>query len=450
MTGGRALAGLFLLTLPLVTPRIRGADEIEHFAYLRSAVFDRDLDFGNEYRHFVAADPEGLAGFEATFLGRREPTTGRFLNFAPVGSALLWSPFYLLAHGGVLAAHALGANVAAEGYSRPYQSAVGYASALYAFLGLLLVHDLLVRRAGIAESTATWTVAALWMGTPLLYYMTIAPGFAHANSVFAVSLLLVLWFRARERQRLLDWALVGAAGGLAGLVREQDLFFLVVPGADLAWRLLAGRELALVLRRGVVMGVAAGAAFLPQLLAYQLLNGRFGPTPLVARKMTWSSPHLLEVLVDPGHGLFMWTPLLLLAVAGLAPAARRNREATLLLALGLVVQAWINGSVESWHLAGAFGARRFVSASAVFAWGLAAGVAAARARLGARPTAVALALCAWWNVSLMVQFGLRLMDRQRLEWPRVAVNQVTEVPLRIGRTAWLFLTDRERLVRELP
>jgi hypothetical protein len=57
---------------------------------------------------------------------------------------------------------------------------------------------------------------------------------------------------------------------------------------------------------------------------------------------------------------------------------------------------------------------------------------------------------AWWNVSLMVQFGLRLMDRQRLEWPKVAVNQFTEVPRRLGHVAVLFFSDRERLVREAP
>jgi hypothetical protein len=54
----------------------------------------------------------------------------------------------------------------------------------------------------------------------------------------------------------------------------------------------------------------------------------------------------------------------------------------------------------------------------------------------------------WWNASLMVQFGLRIMDRQRLDWPAVAVRQFTEVPPRLARTAWLFMTDRERLVRE--
>jgi hypothetical protein len=53
----------------------------------------------------------------------------------------------------------------------------------------------------------------------------------------------------------------------------------------------------------------------------------------------------------------------------------------------------------------------------------------------------------WWNGSLMVQFGLKIMDRQQLEWPRVAVSQFTEVPPRLLRSAWLFLVDREGLVR---
>jgi hypothetical protein len=448
VSGRRALVALFLVTLPLVTPRIRGADEIQHFAHLRSIVFDQDLDFGDEYARFVAADPVGLAGFRATFLELREPETGRFLNFAPVGSALLWSPFYLLAHAGVVVARALGATAAADGFSAPYQAAVGYASALYGLAGLLLAHGLLVRRAEVGEPCATLSIAALWLGTPVLYYMTLAPGFAHANSLLTVGLLLALFFRARARDRALDWGLVGAAGGLAGLVREQDLFFLVVPGAGLAWRLLARRDALAVLARGTALLAGALLAFLPQLAAYRVLNGRFGPTTLVARKMTWSSPHLVEVLFDPGHGLFLWAPLLLLAVAGLVLAARPAREATLLLGLGLLAQAWINGSVESWHMAGAFGARRFVSATAVFAWGLAGLLGVLLPRLGPRATALALALFAWWNVSLMLQFGLRLMDRQRLEWPKVAVNQVTEVPRRLGRTAWLLLTDRERLVRE--
>ena len=69
-------------------------------------------------------------------------------------------------------------------------------------------------------------------------------------------------------------------------------------------------------------------------------------------------------------------------------------------------------------------------------------------RLGKLTTALLLALTVWWNLSLMVQFGLKLMDRQGLEWPRVAIAQVSEVPRRLGGALWLFFTDRERLAKE--
>ena len=450
--GRRGLVLLFVLTLPLVTPKIRGADEIEYFSYLRSLVFDHDVEFGNEYERFYAADPQGLAGFKSTFLDRRETDTGRHINFAPLGCALLWSPFYLLAHAGVLAARAGGAHVAADGFSFPYVAAACYASALYGLAGLLLVHDALRTHGRIPEPAATLAVAGLWLGTPLLYYMTLAPAFSHAPGVFAVALLLWLSLRAAARPpaSVGAWAAIGAVGGLAALVREQDGLFLIVPAGLLLHRAISGREWGAALVRGLAMALAAVVVFIPQLLAYRALTGRFGPSRLVARKMSWWSPHLFEVLFDPGHGLFAWSPLLLVAGAGLALLVWRRRDAaSVLLALALVLQMWINGAVESWTQAGAFGSRRFVCSTPVFAWGLAALLAALPARR-IRLASLALVLFAAWNAGLMVQFGLKLMDRQRLEWPRVAVNQVSEVPRHLARAAWLFFTDRERLVKEGP
>lgn len=444
MTGRRALLLIFLLTLPLVTPKVRGADEIQYFSHLRSLAFDQDVDFENEYGWFVAHDLQGLAAFRETFLERRETATGRPINFTPIGCALLWSPFYVLAHVGVLVAHAVGHAVPADGFSRPYQAAACYGSAVYGFLGLLLLHDVLKRR--FAEPAATWAAAAVWLASPLLYYMSLAPGFSHANSVFAVSLLLWLALRARESGRLSDWAIAGVAGGLAGLIREQDALFLVIPAVLIA---SSGTGVERRLKALAALGATSALCFAPQLLVYHATNGSFAPSKLVTRKMSWASPHALETLFDPAHGLYFWSPLLLLATLGLILQAWRRRDALSLVLFGaFLMQVWINGAVESWHQAGAFGSRRFVAATPLFAFGLAAMIQALdRRRAG---LAAGLVLCAWWNVGLMVQFGLKLMDRQRLEWPRVAVNQFTEVPRRLGHTTRLFFTDRERLLRETP
>lgn len=447
LCGRRLLVAVFVLTLPLVTLRIRGADEIQYYSHLRSLVFDGDLEFENEYRWFVARDPKGLAAFQETFLDRREPVTGRPINFTPVGCALLWSPFYLLAHLGVLAARALGAGVPADGFSRPYQAAACYASAVYGWLGLLLLHAVLRRR--FAEPEAAWAVTAVWLASPLLYYMTLAPGFSHASSVFAVSLLLWLSLRASDSGRLRDWALAGVAGGLCGLIREQDALFLAIPAGLLAWDAWRTRQLGRTARSLAALGLTAAAVFAPQLLVYRVLNGSLGPSTLVTRKLSRASPHFFQVLFDPEHGLFLWSPLLAAAAAGLLYEAWRRREAlATVLLLALLLQVWINGAVLSWHQAGAFGSRRFVASTAMFAFGLAAVLEALDARRAI--VAAGLAVCVWWNVSLMIQFGLKLMDRQRLEWPKVAVNQFTEVPRRLGRTALLFFTDRERLLKETP
>jgi hypothetical protein len=431
---------------------MRGADEIEYFAYLRSLVFDGDLDFENEYRHFVEADPEGLSGFEETFLGRREPATGRPINFGPLGSALLWSPFYLLAHAGVVTAAALGSDVRADGYSWPYLAAACYASALYGFIGLLLIHDALRRHAGVREPAASLSVAALWLGTPVLYYMTIAAGFSHACSLFAVALIVVLTLRldAREDTTVLDWAGVGAACGVAGLVREQDALFGLLPAAAITWRALRDRHFAGSVVKGAALAAAAALVFVPQLFAYRAINGSFGPSDMVGRKMSWISPHFFEVLFNPGNGLFAWSPLLLVATLGLAYGALRGTLPRLLPVLAgmLLLQVWINGAVESWTQAGAFGSRRFVASTVVFAFGLAFVTTTMTNRWGRAFATLVLATCVWWNVSLMVQFGLNLMDRQHLKWPDVAVNQFTQVPRHLGRATSLFFTDRERLVEE--
>ncbi|MFI5183058.1 MAG: hypothetical protein ACHQNV_01570, partial [Vicinamibacteria bacterium] len=224
---------------------------------------------------------------------------------------------------------------------------------------------------------------------------------------------------------------------------------LVAPAVWLASEALRRRDWHHGATRLAALGSTAVAVFLPQLLVYKTLTGGFHPSRMVSEKLDYTSPHFLQVLVDPAHGLFVWSPLLLVAAGGLVWAAGRRRDTiAALLGLALLLQVWINGALSTWTQGGAFGSRRFVAATGVFAWGLAWIVAGLVSALGRRLPAALLSVFVWWNISLMVQFALNLMDRQKLEWPRVAINQFVEVPPRVGRVAWLFFTDRERLVRE--
>jgi hypothetical protein len=467
------LVALFALSLPTVTSRIYASDEVQYFAYLRSLWFDRDVSFENEYRYF---DERGIArseGFHETFL-ERQTDTGHRINFATIGCAVLWLPFYAI---GDVVARVSGSTP--DGYSRPYVAAIAYGSAVYGFLALLLSARTAGRWLDVTSSRtrtaarlygagddASWsgTLAAfaVWAGTPLLFYMYIAPPMSHACSAFAVSAFIAMWMRVRERWSLGGLAALGAMGALMAMVREQDAFFIVGPAIDMA-RAFVIRPLvpasstpgALTLAtRGLAAALVALAVYTPQALAYQALNGYVGPSPLVARKMTWTAPHLFEVAFSSEHGLVTWTPLVVLALLGLLAVILRPpsvagdfRWVAALLLLMMFVQLFVVGSVESWTGAGGFGQRRFVALSAILVLGLAALWMTVRSRVGKSAVAVLVAVCVWWNVGLTVQFGAGLMDRQRLEPLRNAYVTFVVLPRELPKLAARYFFERDTFYR---
>ncbi len=444
----RGLLGLvlvFLLALPAVTTRIYASDEVQYFSYLRSLWFDRDVSFENEYRHFYDAGIVRNALFHETFL-ERTSDTGLRLNFGTIGSAILWAPFYGAADA-LVASGRLGPGVARDGYSAPYIAAVCYASACYGLLALLLswaAARRVLAAAGLDTARSGWAVWAVWLGTPVLFYMYVTPVYSHATSAFAVALFVWAWLRVRERWSTGGLVVLGVLAALMTMVREQDAFVAIGPAIDLALTVILERRW-LLLVRAAAGAVAAALAFVPQALAYLALNGRIGPSSVTSRKMDWTSPHGFDVLMSPAHGFFVWTPLALVALAGLALLVRRREGLRLAVPLAAMAacQAYVTGAVQSWTLAGAFGQRRFVALTIVLVIGLSAVFSALRSRRATVAAVVAAGLCLWWNLGLMAQFGAGMMDRQRLEPARNAYNTFVTVPLRLPGLAWRYTFERQ-------
>jgi hypothetical protein len=463
------LAAAFLLSLPLVTPRVYASDEVQYVSYLRSLWFDRDVSFENEYQHYYDAGVVRYPGFHETFL-ERTTETGRRISFATIGPAILWSPFYAVADAAV--ALGIAGGGVRDGYGPPYIRAIAYGSAFYGWLAVVLGWAM-ARRLGLGRGALAGALA-VWLGTPLLFYMYVAPPMSHAASAFAVAAVLLVWLRARERWSVRGGLALGALAALMAMVREQDAFIALAPAVDwaLAWWQSPHDSMGPPRRRLAAHAAAGVAAFalcyLPQLLAYQALNGYFGPSRLVARKMNWLAPHAGGVLASVEHGLFFWTPLAVLAIAGLVAGVMGRlgwtarptlaprgpgSDTALVAALLLVVvalQVYVAGSVESWTVAGAFGQRRFVSLTAAFLVGLAALWPPGKDRWrGARDgwgqralVGTLFALGIWWNMGLMVQFGSGLMDRQRLTLAANAYHTFVTVPQQLPRTLYRYVFER--------
>jgi hypothetical protein len=459
--GGRArplliLAALFLLSLPLVTTRIYASDEVQYFSYLRSLWFDRDVSFENEYRYFYEHDIAQSAGFHETFL-EHHTATGRRKNYGTMGSALLWAPFYAAGDVAARLMRAAGRDVAVDGFSKPYVAAVAYGSAVLGFAAILLSIAAARRLTGHAGAVAAGM--AVWVGTPLVFYMYVAPPFSHACSAFAVALFITVWLHVRDPWRVPGAIALGLCGALMAMVREQDIFFLAGPAVDFVVTAVRRRFEQENGTRGTGRFVTAGFAgctafaigYVPQLLAYDALNGRPSPAADVQRKMLWDSPHGLQVLASPEHGFLFWTPLAVLGLAGLfvlmrRPDRRRIGACALLMA---ALQVYISGAVDSWTVAGAFGQRRFVCLTILLVIGLAA-VLSSLSRVPRRIAILLTVLAVWWNLALVAEFSTQLMDRQRLDLKKNAYDAFVTIPRMAPGLAYRYLTRRETFYQPRP
>ena len=459
--------GLLLLlgavALTLFTPRLYGADEIKYFAHLRSAYFDYDLHFENEYAHFIDRDPVAHAGLVPY---RDEVTaTGRRLNDGPIGSALLWAPFYVVADLLVVAARVAGSEVPRDGYSWPYVWAVCLGSLFWGTIGLFLTYRSCREYADAQSSTAA--LVGIWFATPVVFYLYITPPMAHANSLFAVSLFVFIWLQTRDERQLIEWAALGVSAGLMVLVRELNWLFLLAPAVDELgeawdayrvariesslqargllstwWRRFAPR-----VRGWAAMGLPLLLVVTPQLIVYRLLHGTFGPTPFVVDKFEPWPVHAVSVLLSGFHGLFSWSPITLVGVLGLLALARRNGRVALALALVFAAEVAVIGSYDTWPGGASFGARRFINCTPIFAIGLAALLDRLRPT-GHRVAVAGIVLAIVWNFGLAVQYSTGIIPRdQPVSMRTIVRNQFLEVPPRIGGIAWRFLTDRPSFYR---
>lgn len=387
------------IPLPRADGHLIGSDGAFYYAYLPSLLLDGDLDFRNQYERSLPPDHPARS---------RVSPTGMVPNPYPMGPALLWSPFFLIAHGLTQALRAGGTSLPADGYGPLYEGVTLLGSMLYGFMALWMLYRLAARW---FDPSAAWAAAVLlWFAGNAVYYMVAEPSMAHMTAMFAAALFFRCWLIARARDRGGDWLGLGAAGGLMLLVRPADAVFLIGPFVD---RLL-GRPLREALRglpaRALAFAGAAILVFLPQALAWEWMYGDlrrssylYGATGPLFR---WTAPRMLEVLFSSWHGLFTWHPIYAFAVLGLAWAARRDRPLALALAAGFLAQVYLIGAWRDWAQGDAFGGRMFLSAMPAFVFGLSALLEALRDRGWLRPALAVGLLLVLWNGLFMVQYRL--------------------------------------------
>ena len=427
---GAVLAAGYLvgvLGFPARHGRVINGDAKQYYAWLQSAVFDRDLDFSNQYQLLYGGD----GASKNVWLTTKTPV-GRLTNMMSAGPAILWSPFFLVT------ALILGAFRAEplNGMEPALQASVGVAGVFYATLGGWLVYRTCAL--WFSRTASFWAAMTVWLAGSALYYTLVSPTYSHATSLFAVSLFVYVWqkgYQARnaegtEAARAGDstrtvvrrMLLLGALGGLAAMVRWQDVIVLLLPAAELLRDCARKRVSVVSVTAGcLALGAAALAAMSPQLFAWYAVYGSPVVMPQGAGFMRWTQPEVLNLLFSLRHGLFTWTPCFLLAVAGLPFLVRRDRFVGWTTIAMLALAVYVNAVVWDWWAGEAFGARRFIGYSAFFALGLAALLS--RPPFKQRPGLVAAIGSAFvvYNVLFLLQYQVFMRGmRDLVPYPETA------------------------------
>src|SRR6266436_2840984 len=457
----RPLLLFFLLSLALLNPWVRG-DGVGYYAFARAPLIDHSLNFEHDY---IAAN---TAFREARLDERGQPKqifrtrTGHLDNHFTVGPAMLWAPFLLLAHGGVLLARALGSQVAADGFAAPYRLAMAFGTAFWGFLGLLLAFRLARQYAG--DLWGSLATVAIWWASSLPVYMYFNPSWSHAHSAFAVSLFVFYWHQTREQRAVRQWLVLALIAGLMLNVYYPNamlLMILVVEGLRdyaTAFRSGAAARSAVthLLAKHFLFAAITLLCLLPTFVTRYIVYGSpFATGYGSVQSWAWRSPYFLSVLFSSEHGLFSWTPLLLLATVGLVVFRwREPRVGTPLLAAALAFYVFI-ACYPAWAGISSFGNRFFVSLTPLFILGLSVFLQRLAALFRSQRVAVAtlslvLALFVIWNAEFMFQWGAHLIPpRGKISWNLMIRNQFQTVPRQIAVHLNDYLFHRHDMMRQI-
>jgi hypothetical protein len=396
---GLLCAAIFAATIPFprVDGHLLGSDGLSYYAILRSVILDGDLDLANDYV-LVDASLRGV-----TVAGLRE-------NPFAIGASILWFPFFLIAHALSHLLVALGVNVATNGVTYIYETAISAGTISYATLAFLLVYRI-ARRLSDAAS-ALFAVLAMWWATQAIYYVVAEPSMSHGLTIFSGAVFLTVWYPPPLDRSSADWVKIGLATALNALVRWQQGIIVLIPIAELFWRRKQRRlSLSAATWRLALLIAAVLLGFTPQFWMWLTLYARPITIPQGSHFMDWFGPNPLLTLFSTRHGLITWHPIFLLALLGLPRLWKRDRALALAIAFVALGQLYINSAVRDWWGNDGFGGRRFTTLVPYLTLSLAAllhGIRSTKAQRWMIGCLIALVL---WNGLSFAQYRLGFVSK---------------------------------------
>ena len=295
--------------------------------------------------------------------------SGNRVNKYAIGQAVMYTPFFLVAH----AYAKVTGQYPADGYSRPYQVAIWFGSLLVSILGLVLLRRILLRY--FSDGTVAWTLLALGLATHWAEYAAIGNGMNHTWLFTVLCGIILCTIRFYKRK---DWPSALGLGlliGLAVLTRPTEIIWALVPllwgmtaiGERLSW--LAGQWQ----KVAVAVVIAAGIISI-QPLYWHYVSGDWIVYSYGDQGFNWLKPKIWRGLMGVNIGWWTYTPLMLFAMFGWRGLRRRHPGVFWSTLIPSVLAVYITLSWSHFEQGGGLGQRNLIQVYPLLAFPLAAAI----------------------------------------------------------------------------
>lgn len=330
-------------------------DIILYYEYLPAAIIHHDLSMS-----FRKEDPK----FYGDKIWVKTSPTGKLVNKMTMGLAVLYSPFFLVAHG---LAGPLG--YPADGYSVPYRFVLIFSSVFYAMLGLWLLLKLL--RKYFARNAIAVSLLAIGLGTNLYYYTTYTAPVSHAYSFFLFAAFMYAVDSWVQKASWRNSVLIGLVGGLITLVRPTNcIIFLILP----LWKVDSFAALVSRLKllfykplNLILILIIACLVFAPQLIYWKYITGSYFYYSYGDERFFFNNPVFLKGLFSYRKGWLVYTPVMTFALIGIIVLYFRNRKFFWPVIIFTILNMYIVWSWWCWWYGGCFGQRTMIESYALLA-----------------------------------------------------------------------------------
>lgn len=287
----------------------------------------------------------------------RFPGDGKHIPKTTYGVALLYSPWYALGY-----KVAINQNDPRDGFSEPFATVLHWGTILYAIIGLVLLRNFLIKF--YSERVTTLTLAVIFLGTSLFYYSVSMPEMPHGLLFFLFSAFLLTNYHWHLKPSPCNSLLLGALIGLIALIRPTDLMIVFVfifwtIDGKFNWK----NKLQFLLKQYknlTLMLLAAFLVWLPQMLFWKARTGQFLYFSYPGEQFFWGDPQFANVLFSYRKGLFVYTPLIVLAFIGFFFMRDKLKGIRPVLLAMILLNIYLVSCWWDWFFGGCFAARAFV------------------------------------------------------------------------------------------